>query len=176
MPFVLLIAGGAGVVYVLRRGGVLDAPRARLRAFASAAPRWLLVYMVALAAQLAHALFLTVGSLVVYADPSLVGLKSFIPLWALLIYVASNVALLAYGVVLFPLMFRRRRSAIVNNILFNTLSVTFLVTWFLLGAKSPIGTVIDSLPGIAAIAYFALSERLRDTFSTRPEQLTQTTG
>jgi hypothetical protein len=176
MPFVFVITGIAGVVYVLRRRGVLAVPHARVRAFASAAPRWLLVYMVALAAQLAHALFLTVGSLVIYADPSVTGLHSFIPLWALLIYVASNLALLAYGVLLFRLMFSRRRAAIFNNVLFNALSVTFLVTWFLLGAKSPIGTVIDSLPGIAAIAYFSLSRRLRDTFSVRAEGLARTAG
>lgn len=163
MPFVFLIAAVAGVVFFLRRGGLLHIQRAELRAFASAAPRWLLVYMVALAAQLAHALFLTVGSLVIYADPSLAGLDSFIPLWGLLIYVAANLALLAYGVVLFRLLFSRRRSAIAHNILFNALSITFLVTWFLLGAKSPIGTVIDSLPGIAAIAYFSLSQTLCDT-------------
>lgn len=121
--------------------------------------------MTALAAQLLHSLFLTVGSLVIYTDPSLAGLTSFIPLWALLIYVLSNLALLAYGVVLFPLMLSRRRSAIAHNILFNTLSVTFLVTWFFLGAKSPVGTVVDSIPAIAAIAYFALSRRLHDTLT-----------
>jgi hypothetical protein len=163
MPFVLLIAGLAGVVYALRRSGLLDT--ARVRAFATAAPRWLLVYMVALAAQLAHTLFLTVGSLVVYTDPSLAGLESFIPLWGLLIYVVTNVVLLAYGVVLFRLMLSRRRSAIVHNVLFNALSIAFLVTWFLLGAKSPIGTVIDAVPGVVAIAYFALSRRLRETFA-----------
>lgn len=174
MPFLFVITAIAGVAYILRRRGLLDVRRAGLRAFASAAPRWLLVYMVALAAQLAHALFLTVGSLVIYTDPPLAGLDSFIPLWALLIYVGSNLALLAYGVALFRLLLTSQRSAIAHNILFNALSVTFLVTWFLLGAKSPIGTIIDSLPGITAIAYFSLSRRLRDTLNARPERLAPT--
>src|SRR5262249_41885535 len=37
-------------------------------------------------------------------NPSLAGLDSFIPLWALLIYVITNLGLVAYGVVLFVLM------------------------------------------------------------------------
>jgi hypothetical protein len=92
-------------------------------------------------------------------------LHSFIPLWALLIYVVSNLGLVAYGVALFVLMSRARRAAIANNILFNALSIVFLVSWFILGAKSPIGTVIDSLPGLVAIAYFSRSRRARNTFT-----------
>ena len=126
---------------------------------------WLLVYVFALAAELAHGLMLTIGSLVIYANPSLAGLHSFIPLWALLVYVLSNLALVAYGVVLFVLMRARRKSAIANNILFNALTVTFLVSWFLLHAKSPVGTVVDSLPALAAIAYFLRSRRVRNTFT-----------
>ena len=104
-------------------------------------------------------------SLVIYAKPSLVGLHSFTPLWALLIYVVSNLGLLAYGVVLFVLMSRERKAAIANHILFNTLSIAFLVIWFFLSAKSPVGTVVDSLPGLAAIAYFSRSRRVRSTFT-----------
>ncbi len=126
---------------------------------------WLLLYVVGLAAELAHGLALTIGSLVIYTQPSLVGLHSFIPLWAFLIYVISNLGLLAYGLVLFVLMSRERKAAIANNILFNALSIAFLVTWFFLSAKSPIGTVVDSLPGLAAIAYFARSRRVRNTFT-----------
>lgn len=120
--------------------------------------------MIGLAAQLVHGLALTIGSLVIDAHPSLAGLDSFIPLWALVIYVVSNTGLLAYGVVLFALMRSKRRAAIVNNILFNALSVAFLVTWFVLHAKSPVGTIVDSLPGLVAIAYFARSRRVRRTF------------
>ena len=127
---------------------------------------WLLLYMVGLAAELAHGLALTIGSLVIYAKPSLAGLHSFIPLWALLIYVVSNVGLVAYGVVLFVLMSRERRAAIAHNILFNALSIAFLVIWFFLSAKSPVGTVVDSLPGLAAIAYFSRSRRVRNTFTS----------
>jgi hypothetical protein len=126
---------------------------------------WLLVYAVGLAAALGHELALTVGSLVVYAKPSLAGLHSFIPLWALLIYVASNLGLVAYGLVLFALMPRGRRAAIAHNILFNALSIAFLVMWLLLSAKSPIGTVVDSLPALAAIAYFARSQEVLNTFT-----------
>jgi hypothetical protein len=83
----------------------------------------------------------------------------------LLIYVITNVGLLAYGVALFVLMLRDRKAAIAHNILFNLLSIAFLVTWFLLSAKSPIGTVVDSLPAVGAIAYFSRSRRVRNTFT-----------
>jgi hypothetical protein len=126
---------------------------------------WLLFYVVALAAELAHGLALTVGSLVIYAKPSLAGLHSFIPVWALLIYVVSNLGLVAYGVVLFALMAKGRRTAIAHNILFHVFSIAFLVIWFLLSAKSPTGTLVDSLPGLAAIAYFSRSRRVRNTFT-----------
>jgi hypothetical protein len=78
--------------------------------------------------------------------------------------------LVAYGVVLFVLMLTKRRAAIANNILFNALSVAFLVSWFLLGAKSPIGTVVDALPGLAAIAYFSRSRRVRNTFTAASDK------
>ena len=126
---------------------------------------WLLLYVLGLAAQLAHGLALTIGSLVIYAKPSLAGLHSFIPLWALLIYVVSNLGLVAYGAALFVLMSRGRKAAIAHNILFNALSIAFLIVWFLLSAKSPIGTVVDALPGLAAIAYFSRSRRVRSTFT-----------
>jgi hypothetical protein len=118
-----------------------------------------------LAVELAHGLALTIGSLVIYTSPSLAGLHSFIPFWGLLIYVVSNLALVTYGVVLFVLMSRERKAAIAKNILFNALSIAFLIVWFFLSAKSPIGTVVDSLPGLAAIAYFSRSRRVRNTFT-----------
>jgi len=176
MPFVFLSAVAAATVYVLRR----SRPQSTAEPFfvcSSTGIRsglvrvrlvgirgWLLVYMVGLAAELAHGLALTIGSLVIYTKPSLAGLSSVIPLWALLIYVISNLGLVAYGVALFILMSRERKAAIANNILFNSLSVAFLLVWFFLGAKSPIGTVVDSLPGIVGIAYFSRSRRVRNTF------------
>jgi hypothetical protein len=178
VPIVLMTAVAATTAYLLRGRRAATSPgvlgvfsptaisaglvaRSRLDGIRG----WLLLYMVGLAAELAHGLALTIGSLVVYAKPSLVGLHSFIPLWALLIYVVSNLGLVVYGVVLFVLMSRGRRAAIANNILFNALSIAFLVIWFFLRAKSPIGTVVDGLPGLAAIAYFCRSLRVRNTFT-----------
>jgi hypothetical protein len=178
VPLVFVAAVGAATAYLWRAGHLQTAPRAlgvfsptAIRSGSVARPRpigirgWLLLYMLALAAELAHGLALTIGSLVIYAKPSLAGLHSFIPLWALLIYVVSNLGLVAYGVVLFVLMSKKQRAAIANNILFNALTVAFLVIWFLLSAKSPIGTIADSLPGLAAIAYFSRSRRVRNTFT-----------
>jgi hypothetical protein len=152
-------AGALGVVSQVRGAGLVA--RTRLAGIRG----WLLLYVLGLAAELAHGLALTIGSLVIYAKPSLVGLHSFIPLWALLIFVVSNLGLVAYGLVLFVLMSRERKAAIRHNILFNALSVAFLVIWFLLSAKSPVGTVVDALPGLAAIAYFSRSHRVRNTFT-----------
>jgi hypothetical protein len=178
VPFVFLAAVSAATAYLLRIRrletstqalGVCSA--AAIRSGSGARARlvgirgWLMLYMIGLAAELAHGLALTIGSLVIYAKPSLAGLHSFIPLWALLIYVLSNLGLVAYGVVLILLMSRQRKAAIANNILFNALSIAFLVIWFFLSEKSPVGTVVDSLPGLAAIAYFSCSRRVRNTFT-----------
>jgi hypothetical protein len=178
VPFVFVVAVAAAAMYFLRgrrpetAAGTLGVfSPTGIRPGSVAQPRlvgirgWLALYMVGLAAELAHDLALTIGSLVIYTKPSLAGLHSFIPLWALLIYVSSNLGLVAYGVVLFVLMSRERKAAIANNILFNALSIAFLVLWFFLSAKSPIGTVVDSLPGLAAIAYFSRSRRVRNTFT-----------
>jgi hypothetical protein len=83
----------------------------------------------------------------------------------LLIYVVSNLALIAYGLALCVLMTNQQQVAIAHNILFNALSIVFLVIWFCLSAKSPVGTVVDSLPGLAAVAYFSRSQRVRNTFT-----------
>jgi hypothetical protein len=178
VPFVFLVAVAAAAVYLMRSKRSASASEAvgilsltGIRSESVAQPRpvgirgWLLLYMVGLAAELAHGLALTIGSLVIYTKPSLVGLHSFIPLWALLIYVVSNLGLVAYGSWLFVLLSRERKAAIAHNILFNALSVAFLVVWFFLSAKSPIGTVVDALPGLAAIAYFSRSRRVRNTFT-----------
>jgi hypothetical protein len=178
VPFVFLAAVAAATVYVIG-SRPRETASAAFRVFSPTGIRsssvaepnlvgirgWLLLYVVGLAAELAHGVALTIGSLVIYAKPSLEGVHSVIPWWALLIYVVSNVGLLAYGVVLFVLMSRERKAAIANNVLFNVLSGAFLVIWFFLSAKSPIGTVVDSLPGLVAIAYFSRSRRVRNTFT-----------
>jgi hypothetical protein len=125
MPFVFLAGVAAAAAYLWRGRHQQTAPRARgrlsptaIRSGLVAQPGlvgirgWLAVYVVGLAAELAHGLALTIGSLVIYAKPALAGLHSFIPLWALLIYVVSNLALVAYGVALFVLMRRKRQAAI----------------------------------------------------------------
>lgn len=129
---------------------------------------WLLVYMVALAVLLLHGAGLTIGSIVIYAGPPAAGLHSVLPLGFLLFYVTTNVILAVYGVCLFVLMRRRRRSAIINNVVFNILAVVFLVAWHLFGEKSNIGTVVDAVPNLAWAAYFLLSRRVRNTFIIGP--------
>jgi hypothetical protein len=125
---------------------------------------WLLVYMAVLAILFFHGIGLTVASIVIYADPSAAGLHSFVPLGFLLFYVASNLILVIYTVRLFILMRQRRRTAIINNITFNALSVIFLLAWHLLGEKSNVGTLVDTLPNIAGLAYVLWSRRVRNTF------------
>ena len=178
MPFVFLVAVAAATAYLLRMRRAETAAEALgvvsptgIRSGSGSRSRlvgirgWLLLYMMGLAAEVAHSLALATGAMVIYTKPSLAGLHSFIPLWALLIYVVSNLGLVAYGVALFVLMSRERKDAIAHNILFNVLSIMFLVIWFSLSAKSPIGTVVDSLPAVAAIVYFSRSRRVRNTFT-----------
>ncbi len=174
MPFVFLVAAAAATVYLLRLRRPATAPStsggfwpaSQVRPALVGISGWLLVYVVGLAIELAHSLALTIGSVVIYSKPSLAGLHSFIPLWALLIYVISNLGLVAYGVALFILMARERKAAITHNIVFNALSIAFLLVWFSLSAKSPFGTIVDSLPGVLAIGYFVRSRRVRNTFAT----------
>jgi hypothetical protein len=125
---------------------------------------WLLAYVVVLAYLLLHGAGLTIASIVIYAHPAAAGLRSFVPLSFLLFYVITNVILIFYMALLFVLMARRRKSAIINNIVFNILSVMFLVAWHILGEKSNAGTVVDSVPNLAGAAYFLLSRRVRNTF------------
>ena len=127
MPFVFLVAAAAATVYFLRLRRQETAPStsggfwttSQVRPALVGISGWLLVYVVGLAIELAHGLALTIGSVVTYSKPSLAGLHSFIPLWALLIYVISNLGLVTYGVALFVLMFRERKTAITHNIVFN---------------------------------------------------------
>jgi hypothetical protein len=147
----------------------LDGARkpARLVGQRAALPKvrgWLLVYIAGLAVMLVHGAALTIGSIVIYADPAAAGLHSFVPLGFLLLYVTTNIILIFYAIFLFVLMARRRRSAIMHNIVFNLLSVAFLVTWHVFGEKSNFGTLVDSVPGLVGAAYFMLSRRVRNTF------------
>jgi Protein of unknown function (DUF2569) len=125
---------------------------------------WLLVYLIVLAFLVVHGIGLTVASIIIYSNPSIAGLHTFMPLGALLYYIFTNVAVALYTVVLFVLMFRRRHSAIANNIAFNILSASVVVSWHLLGEKSPIGTVIDVLPYLLGLCYVLTSKRVRNTF------------
>jgi uncharacterized protein DUF2569 len=123
----------------------------------------LLVYFIALTFFFVHNSFLTVGSIVVYGHPSATG-SHHVPVGSLVYYTISNVTLLVYVIYLFILMRRRRRSAIIHNVIFNILSVVFLVTWHAIGEKSTTGMIVDSIPNLVIVAYFLLSRRVRKTF------------
>jgi hypothetical protein len=128
---------------------------------------WLIVYLVLLAGLAAHGLELTIASLIIGADPSLAGLTSFVPAPALAFYVVSNALLILYTVLLFVLMFRRRRSAIAHNVIFNVLSVLFLLGWHAFHMKSTVGVAIDTSPNIVMAAYILTSKRVRRTFGVK---------
>jgi hypothetical protein len=123
----------------------------------------LLVYFIALTIFFVHNSFLTVGSIAVYGHSSATG-SHHVPVDFLVYYVISNVALLAYVIYLFILMKRRRSSAIIHNVIFNILSVVFLVTWHAIGEKSTTGMMVDSIPNLVIVVYFLLSRRVRKTF------------
>jgi len=124
----------------------------------------LLIYVIALVPLLIHTVGLTIASIIIDVHPSLVGLHSFVPLGSLLFYVVTNVIEVIYTIVLFILMFKHRKTAILNNIAFNVLSVVFLVVWHFLGEKSLTGTIVDSLPGLVGMCYILMSKRVRNTF------------
>jgi hypothetical protein len=125
---------------------------------------WLVVYLVALAGLALHGLALTIASLIIAADPSLAGLTSFISPPALTFYVASNASLILYTVVLYVLMGKRKRSAVAHNVIFNILSLAFLVGWHAMDMKSTVGLAIDAVPPVLMAAYFVASGRVRRTF------------
>jgi Protein of unknown function (DUF2569) len=125
---------------------------------------WLIVYLVALAGLALHGLELTIASVIIYANPSLAGLTSFVSLPALLLYVIPNVILILYTVVLYVLMFARKRSAIAHNVVFNILSVVVLVGWHVFHMKSTLGTLVDSVPNIVLLIYILRSKRVSRTF------------
>jgi hypothetical protein len=125
---------------------------------------WLLVYVIVLAFLVVHGIGLTVAAIIIYSNPSIAGLHTFMPLSALLYYVITNIAVALYTVVLFVLMFTRRHSAVANIVVFNILSASIVVSWHLLGEKSPVGTVIDVLPYLVGLCYVLTSKRVRNTF------------
>ncbi len=132
---------------------------------------WLLVYVVVLAIITVHSMALTIASIIIYSKPSVAGLtafaslKSLSPLSFLLFYDITNVLLIIYAIVLFALMFRKRKAAIANNIIFNVLSVLLLVCWHFAGEKSNVGTFVDALPSLISLWYFLVSKRVRTTFT-----------
>jgi hypothetical protein len=123
----------------------------------------LVIYHLLLAVFAVHNTILTVGSVVVYAHSSHTG-HSHVPLASLIFYVATNVVLILYVIYLFRLMSRRRKSAIMHNVVFNLLSAVFLLSWHLIGEKSTTGTIADTAPSLVLAAYFLLSRRVRRTF------------
>jgi steroid 5-alpha reductase family enzyme len=125
---------------------------------------WLLVYVIALVILLVHGIGLTIAAIIIYAHPTLAGLQSFVPLNLLLFYVITNLILAIYTIVLFVLIFRKKKTAIINNIIFSILSVLFVVVWHFLGEKSNKGTLIDVLPGLIGLCYFLLSKKVKNTF------------
>lgn len=132
---------------------------------------WLLAYVVVLGLLTVHAIGLTVASVIVYNKPATAGLaatvaplKASFPLSSVLFYGITNVLLIIYAVVLYILMFRRRKAAISHNITFNVLSVLLLVAWHFAGEKSNVGTFVDALPNLVSLWYFLVSKRVRNTF------------
>jgi hypothetical protein len=115
-----------------------------------------------------HGLALTVASIIIYADPSVAGLTEFVPLPVRLFYVVTNVLLILYTIVLYVLMLSRKQSAIAHNVIFNILSVVFLVAWHFLDMKSMHGTVVDAVPNIVCSVYIPRFQRVRWTFRRGP--------
>jgi hypothetical protein len=126
---------------------------------------WLLVYVIGRAGLLLHQLQLTVGAIVIYADPAAAGLRTFVPLSALLLYEATNWLLVGLTVLAFVLIRRRSRAAIAVNLALNGLWLAALVGWQFLGLKSPAGTIIDATPALFGLWYFLTSRRVRNTFT-----------
>jgi hypothetical protein len=120
-------------------------------------------YVVLLVVLLIHGIGLTIATLIIDANPSLVGMADLGPDSHVAFYVATNCLIAGYTLILLWLICTRRRAAIVHNYLYCAVSIGCLVAWHALGMKSPLGTVIDSLPGIVGIVYFARSTRVRRT-------------
>jgi hypothetical protein len=126
---------------------------------------WLLVYVIGRAGLLLHQLQLTVGAIVIYADPAVAGRRTFVPLSAFLLYEATNWLLVGLTIVAFVLIGRRSRAAISVNLALSGLWLAALVVWQFLGLKSPAGTIIDGTPALFGLSYFLTSTRVRNTFT-----------
>ena len=129
---------------------------------------WLLIYVIARMGLLLHQLQLTVGAIVVYLDPEVVGIRSFVPLSSLLLYEATNWLLVGLTVAALVSIRRRSRMAIAANVALSGLWLAALVVWQFLGLKSPVGTMIDATPALFGLWYFLTSTRVRNTFARIP--------
>jgi hypothetical protein len=125
---------------------------------------WLLIYVIARVGLLLHQLQLTVGAIVIYLDPTVAGLRSFVPLSSLLIYEATNWLLVGLTVAALVLIRRRSPTAIPANLALSGLWLAALVVWQFLGLKSPAGTIIDATPALFGLGYFLTSRRVKNTF------------
>jgi hypothetical protein len=114
----------------------------------------LLVYLIALGLFALHDLGLTVAAVITHAASR--------P--ALLVYAISNMVLVTYTLVLYVLMMGKRESAVANNVIFNVLSILFLLWWHVLGTRSAVGTLVDAVPGIVCTWYVLASTRVGNTF------------
>jgi hypothetical protein len=126
---------------------------------------WLLVYVMARIGLLLHQLQLTIGAIVVFADPAVAGLARFVPFSSLLFYEATNWLLVGLTIVALVLIRRRRRAAIAVNLVLSGLWIVALVVWQLIGLKSAAGTIIDATPALLGVWYFLTSMRVRNTLT-----------
>jgi hypothetical protein len=126
---------------------------------------WLLIYVIGRVGLLLHQLQLTVGAIVIFADPTVAGLRTFVPLGSLLFYEATNWLLVGFTIAALVLIRRRTPAAIPVNLALSGLWLAALIVWQFLGLKSPAGTVIDAIPALFGLWYFASSRRVRNTFT-----------
>lgn len=79
---------------------------------------FLQIFMILLIYQLIHGLVLTGGAIIIYNVPSLRASQHFnIPLAALFLYVATNLILASYAIIVLILMFKKKRKAIINTVI-----------------------------------------------------------
>jgi len=126
---------------------------------------WLLVYVVGRVALLPHQLQLTIGALIIFADPGAAGRRTFVSLGSLLFYEATNWLLVGLTVLALILIHRRSRAAIPVNLALGGLWLAALIAWQFLGLKSSIGMIIDAIPALFGVWYFLTSKRVRNTFN-----------
>ena len=126
---------------------------------------WLLIYVIGRAGLPLHQLQLTVGAIVIFADPAVAGLRTLVPLSAFFLYEATNWLVVGLTVLAFVLTRRRSRAAIWVNLALSGLWLAALVVWQFLGLKSPAGTIIDATPALFGLWYFLTSRRVRNTFT-----------